>query len=679
MIDHFIQTSSIITRLRVFMIAIVSFIIFCIFVIYLSGIQTLKGLQFVNSANNQLNLISQTIESIDTTEHHIEEISSRKDLVELKNLIIENHHSSKGLIAQMLNLAQKNSDIISLLHKADQALVRMEIDNIKIFDKLISNQRPYKYKSAQREKLNAELLVTRKYLIDAKDILLKIQINIKTENDKVFAALYENRFKPLAITIGLSLLFLAFVVIFGLSLSRRIGESISNLLRATDNVAQGDLDYEVKILKQDEIGRLADAFNKMIASLRNGQNQLGQAIDRTVRLQSITALFSEALTPDQVFDIIFKHAFESLKANAASIALVSEDKNWLELKCIEGYNHETFIKRKRFPLSADFPASKVVRIGQPLFVNSSEISNFRKGLNELDINPLTQAFACLPLIIESRPLGALSFAFIGAKQFSDSEKDFMLALTRQCAQAIHRSLLYDDAKKAIEIRDEFLSIASHELRTPLTPLKLQIQGMARQVKKGEGAISMERIKNMVETSDRQISRLSFLIDDLLDVSRISSGKLVLKKSSFSLKEMINDVVNQYAHQLGDNLSSVEIEVIEDTVGHWDKVRIEQVLINLLINAAKYAPKKPIHIKLYRQNQFAKIAVRDQGPGITKEDCERIFNRFERVASKENVGGLGLGLYISKQIVDAHKGRIYVESTLGVGSTFYVELPEERTI
>ena len=142
-----------------------------------------------------------------------------------------------------------------------------------------------------------------------------------------------------------------------------------------------------------------------------------------------------------------------------------------------------------------------------------------------------------------------------------------------------------------------------------------------------------------------------------------------------MKEMITEVITQYSHQLKYTKSTVEFIVKEDMVGFWDKVRVEQVIINLLTNAAKYAPNELILITLSTFDESIRVEVKDKGPGISQENKDRIFKRFERVSDKSNIGGLGLGLYICKQIVEAHKGNIFVESELGVGSVFTLELPK----
>lgn len=674
-LDSFKQSSSIINRLKMIMVTIAFFAIFASFALYLSSISNLKGLQDLNTANILLDLNSNMIENLNSAENELEKIKSKKDLNEIQFAFDENRKVIASLINESMRHAKSHVELTQLLLTTKEMINQFNSYHAIITNLLMEN--PVKDKLVSNE-LEADIIVAKQFAMDAKESLRKVQILVKKENDERFKIIYQNRFTPLAVTIALSALLFIFVITFGLSISKKIGRSVLNLLNATDLVAQGNLDYQVKIIERDEIGRLTGAFNKMIFSLKTGQNQLSQAVDKTMRLQNITAAFSEALTPDQVYEVIFKQGFESLGAIAAGVVLVSEDKNFIELKRLEGYGEETFLRWKRFPINADVPSAQVIRFRQPIFMGRAELSNF----TDLKKNDVAKgnSFASLPLIMGSEAFGAISFSFASEKQFSQEEKDFMIAISRQCAQAIHRSQLYDSAKKAIEARDEFLSIASHELRTPLTPLKLQIQGVARQVRSGNFTdITPERLQRMVETSDKQINRLSTLIDDLLDVSRITSGKLILKKEFFSLKEMIIEVVKQYSHYLQDSHSSAELKIEKDSMGHWDKVRIEQVFINLLTNAAKYAPHKPIHITLTNEDGVAKIVVRDEGPGIASEDRDRIFNRFERVASRENVGGLGLGLYISKQIVEAHHGKIYVSDSSNLGSVFTVELPEENFI
>ena len=230
-------------------------------------------------------------------------------------------------------------------------------------------------------------------------------------------------------------------------------------------------------------------------------------------------------------------------------------------------------------------------------------------------------------------------------------------------------------RSAVHMRDEFLSIASHELKTPLTPMKLQIQLLQKVL--GDVDITMPKgmsVVSTVATLHRQIERLNTLVDNLLDISRISAGRLNLSATEVSLHEIVNDVVQRYC----DKDSSSQCEIIADCkealIGSWDRIRLEQVLVNLITNAAKYGNGKPFQVQFGRKGDQIYVSVRDNGIGIGFEDHERIFKRFERAASATSFGGLGLGLFIADQIVRAHGGLIHVDSEVGVGSTFTFEIP-----
>jgi signal transduction histidine kinase len=237
------------------------------------------------------------------------------------------------------------------------------------------------------------------------------------------------------------------------------------------------------------------------------------------------------------------------------------------------------------------------------------------------------------------------------------------------------------AQDAVAARDEFLSIASHELKTPLTTLKLQIQTMVRQMEKGTFAgQSQEKFEKVATVFNQQLVRLTGLVDNLLDVSRARAGRLLLSKEELNVTEVIQSIVEKFRLQGVTNNTHITFNAPESIVGLFDRLRIEQITENLISNAAKYAPGKPIHVRLSRENNHIKFEVEDFGVGISEENQLKIFERFERVSeTSQAVSGLGLGLFITKQIIDAHGGSIKVISKIGHGSTFIVELPIESPV
>jgi signal transduction histidine kinase len=243
-------------------------------------------------------------------------------------------------------------------------------------------------------------------------------------------------------------------------------------------------------------------------------------------------------------------------------------------------------------------------------------------------------------------------------------------------RSLSRSM--EEARKAVQIRDEFLSIASHELKTPITSLKMQLQFARRQIKPElNQAPSPEKLARVFDASTTQVDRLTSLIEDLLDISRIEGGKLTFNFEQTDLTQIVQNVMERFGDALTENKSKATF-VPSGPVPAWcDPFRIEQVFINLLSNAIKYGGGSEVIINVITHENRARLTVRDQGMGIAPEKHELIFNRFERVSSDQNISGLGLGLYISRKMVDAHQGRLWVESELGKGSNFIMEIPQSR--
>jgi PAS domain S-box-containing protein len=232
-------------------------------------------------------------------------------------------------------------------------------------------------------------------------------------------------------------------------------------------------------------------------------------------------------------------------------------------------------------------------------------------------------------------------------------------------------------QEALRARDEFLSIASHELKTPLTSLKLKTQQYYRAIKKNDPDIfSPKKVQDLLSLTEAQVLRITRLVDDMLDVSRIRSGHLNIERESFDLRDLIEEVFNRLKAHFDFSGYKVPQFIHEGSfAGNWDRLRIEQVITNLLTNAIRYGRKNPITVALENRGEVFRISVEDQGIGIEEHTKEIIFNRFSRAVNANEVSGLGLGLFITKQIVIAHGGKIWVESTLGVGSKFIVELPK----
>jgi len=228
------------------------------------------------------------------------------------------------------------------------------------------------------------------------------------------------------------------------------------------------------------------------------------------------------------------------------------------------------------------------------------------------------------------------------------------------------------AEEAVRLRDEFLSIAAHELRTPLSAVQLQLQGLL------ERPESLDpRIRTKLERACRSGERLVTLVDTLMDVSRITTGKLNLTLSRFDITTAVRDVVERFREHAIHAGSTVTVRSTGVLEGRWDRLRIEQVVINLLTNALKYAAGTLVEITLAGTERDVTLTVSDLGPGIPESERERIFLRFERAAPMRNFGGLGLGLYVARQIVEAHGGQIDLVHPRVKGAEFIIRLPRSH--
>ncbi|WNG51816.1 GAF domain-containing protein [Archangium minus] len=289
--------------------------------------------------------------------------------------------------------------------------------------------------------------------------------------------------------------------------------------------------------------------------------------------------------------------------------------------------------------------------------------------------------ACSVLVVpvrsHERTLGLVTLGSCSPQQRYGREDISMgQELAHRVAAALESARLFMESQRAVRLRDEFLAVASHELKTPLTPLRLQLQGLRRVVESREEgrAVEPERVLRAARICEAQVRKLSSLVNDLLDVSRLAQGRLPLHLEQVDLVTIAREVIAQFSDEAARAHCGVELWAGPPVVGCWDRVRLEQVVTNLLTNAFKYGAGRPVHVRVWMEGGVARLSVRDEGIGIAPEHRSRIFGKFERAVSERHYGGLGLGLHITQQIVHALGGSIQVESEPGRGSTFTVELP-----
>jgi PAS domain S-box-containing protein len=293
------------------------------------------------------------------------------------------------------------------------------------------------------------------------------------------------------------------------------------------------------------------------------------------------------------------------------------------------------------------------------------LSQIRKGerVDHFETVRVSKAGRRVPVSLSVSPVKDGAGRIVGAAKIA---RDIS---ARTSAEAERERLLLE-AHQGIRLREVFLSVAGHELRTPLNALKLQLYLLQRSL---VGSSPLE----LVSKAQHEVDRLAALTNRLLDVSRIAAGGFTPDAASMDLVVLVADVVGSMrtdALQVG---SVIEISAPASLVGEWDRAALDQVLTNLLSNAVKFGRGRPIGVTIEHQGTLARVIVRDQGPGVAPGDRERIFQQFERGVSDRSFGGLGLGLWIARQIVSAHGGRIGLMDRACPGAEFFVELPVRK--
>ncbi|HWE29241.1 MAG TPA: PAS domain S-box protein [Polyangia bacterium] len=316
--------------------------------------------------------------------------------------------------------------------------------------------------------------------------------------------------------------------------------------------------------------------------------------------------------------------------------------------------------------------------GQPVPADAADVAAVQKVM-QLGQAHASPRMIVVPLVVLGRTGGAICFARDAAQPPYDAA-DVHLAgeIGRRAGVAIDNARLFRRTEAALRARDEFLSIASHELRTPVTSLRLSVQNLEAMAEEGSLATAPRQVViRGLQTSVRQSQHLSRLIDELLDISRIRAGRFDLKPHDVDLGHVARTTALRLERELSLSGCALMLD-LQPALGRWDAARLDQVVTNLLTNAMKFGAGQPLELSVRADGDTATLSLTDHGIGIAPEAQARIFDRFERGVSARHYGGLGLGLFIARQIVEAHHGSLTVHSRVGHGATFTLVLPRVLT-
>ena len=443
---------------------------------------------------------------------------------------------------------------------------------------------------------------------------------------------------------------------------------------------------------------------RLYQEAQQAQQAAERSAERLARLQSVTAAFSESVTPDQVAQVIADQGIAALGANFAIVALLNEAAAELEIVRLVGDHFSRGEGLQRFSINAPLPLAEAVRTGQPIWAEPPEtLTVYYPHLAELYPQSKLGALISIPLMIEGHAVGGISLGFTDPQLLDEEQQAFILSLAQQCAQAIARAHLYESERiarnnavreaarsaKANRVKDEFLAVLSHELRTPLNP----ILGWASLLRSGK--LDAAKTTHALETIERNARLQTQLIEDLLDVSRILQGKLKLNIAPVNLAFTVQAALETV--QLAAEAKGIELRIdLEEISGDitensssvtahpsrlmvlGDSVRLQQIIWNLLTNAIKFtAAGDWVKIRLSSSNRHAQVQVIDSGKGIHPDFLLHVFEYFRQADSTttRKFGGLGLGLAIVHHLVELHGGTVQADSLgEGKGATFTVRLP-----
>ena len=336
---------------------------------------------------------------------------------------------------------------------------------------------------------------------------------------------------------------------------------------------------------------------------------------------------------------------------------------------------------RRYPprLDSRDPSATVLRTAQAILapelpddvlLATCDDDAHRRLLRELG----TRTRLTVPLVARGQTFGAITLGSAApGRRYGRADLELAQEVAHRAATAIDNARLYRASQEAVRVRNEFLTVASHELNTPITSLMLAIQSLRRTLAPSR-PIDLQTVGRMLDLLARQGARLTRLSDDLLDVSRIEAGPLPLELTDVDLRALVREVLDRFEADLSRARCSVSIQGGAPVVGRWDRSRMDRVVDNLVSNAIKFGAGKPIEIFVGVEHGLALLVVRDHGIGVDPDERDRIFGRFERAVSESHYGGLGLGLYVTRRIVEAHGGSIRCDSRAGEGAAFIVELP-----
>jgi signal transduction histidine kinase len=418
---------------------------------------------------------------------------------------------------------------------------------------------------------------------------------------------------------------------------------------------------------------------RLLKELRTRTDDLARSVEELRALGEVSQAVNSTLDLKTVLETIVTKATQLSRTEAGAIYVVDDDQHDFKLRATFGMSDDLIyaISERQVGLSDAVAASVARRAPE-------QIPDLRTAppspINDVILKAGYRARLLMPLMHSGTVVGALVVRRKAPGEFSQSTVDLLNTFATQSVLAIQNARLFTEIGEksrqlalASQHKSQFLANMSHELRTPLNA----ILGYTELILDSIYGDIPDRARTTLERVQTNGKHLLGLINDVLDLSKIEAGQLSLTLIDYSIKDMVHNVFGVVESLANNKNLALKVEIEPELpTAHGDERRLTQVLLNLVGNAIKFTDKGEVAIKASASNGHYTIAVRDTGPGIAKADQAKIFEEFQQADSSttKEKGGTGLGLAISKRIIEMHGGKLWVESTVGEGSTFSFSLP-----
>ena len=549
---------------------------------------------------------------------------AQEDLIGSYNSLVD--------ISDKIFIESKQAILSAIVESSDDAIISKNLEST-IISWNRGAERIFGYKEEEVLGKSIKILIPPSRLKEEDEILRQIRSGKKVDHFETIRLAKSGMEIPISITV--SPVKDNYGNIVGAS---KIARDISEQLKAQKEIERNAKNLEI-----------LNSIGKLILGDLNANSLLQQVTDATTKITGA--------------------AFGAFFYNTTDV-----DGDPFLLYTLSGMSKAAFeqlgMSRRTDTFKSGFEGKKAVRIDD---LTMDPVNQMFDPEVDLELPEFTvRSYLAVPVISSAgQVVGALLYGHPEPSVFKAEHEDIIGSIAAQAAIALENSRLFEEVKGLNAKKDEFIALASHELKTPLTTIKGYLQLVS---KKDQDKIA----KMFIDKTLYQVGKLSSLISDLLDVSKIEAGKLQFNSETLDLTELLEEVLETFPYT--NNTHQIIFDFPEEkSIIVGDRQRIEQVLINLLTNAIKYSPQADkVYVRVKNENQRVTVRVKDEGFGLKEEHLSKIFNRFYRAEGVGHVSGLGIGLYLTKEIIERHDGEIHVTSEYGKGSEFYFSLPLEQS-